>query len=455
MQELKIGFIGVNSNLLNGKQNIKVFENSIKLLTEIVKPHQLVYFKDVLVDTSEGQEKLTNLIEEWDEIKFDLIIIQSVGFGLGAGPVDIAMSQKDVPIVLWALPEPDLKEGNGLQRNSWCGVNMHSAHLSKLGVRYEYIYGLPGQEVELKLKKIIKIFEVIKKLRKSTIGAIGARVPGYYDSNFDELSLRKSLGIKFEFFDMAQIFSIFDKISDKEVEDTAKKIYSFKKVNIDNYIKNSTKFYISIKKIITDYDLSAVSVKCWPDLQNILNIAACSVVSALGDLNIPVSCEGDMLGAASMLLMHYFSGDVTSLVDIADFDFKENNFLIFHCGACPTTMASERDRIEHREQSIAATHPGIANEFGLKSGSCAILRLREDNNVRGKYKMFFADGEGIEDANIIRGNTLKIKIKSNLSNFIDTIIKNGFEHHYAFGYGVDRNLLIKFCEWADIETYFV
>lgn len=332
---------------------------------------------------------------------------------------------------------------------------MHSAHLNKLGVRYEYIYGLPGQEVELKLKQIIKVFEVIKKLRKSTIGAVGARVPGYYDSNFDELSLRKALGIKFEFFDLAQVFAAFEKISDKEVEDTAKKIYSFKRVNIDDYIKNSTKFYISIKKIIAEYNLSAISVKCWPDLQNMLNIVACSVVSALGDLNIPVSCEGDMLGAASMLLMRYFNNDVTSLVDITDFDFKENSFLIFHCGACPTAMAAKRDRIEHREQSIAATHSGIANEFALKSGNCALLRLREDNDIRGKYKMFFAGGEGIEGANIIRGNTLKIKIKSDLGNFIDTIIKNGFEHHYSFGYGVKKDMLMKFCEWANIETYFV
>ena len=455
MKELKIGFIGVNSGFLNGEQNVKIFEKSIKFLSEIVKPHQLIYFSEVLVDTPESQKKLAALVEEWDEIKFDLIIIQSVGFGLGTGPVDIAMSQRNVPIVLWALPEPDLKEEVGLKRNSWCGINMHSAHLSKLGVRYEYIYGLPGQEVELKLKQIIKVFEVIKKLRKSTIGAIGARVPGYYDSNFDEFSLRKALRIKFEFFDLAQVFAAFDKISDKEVEDTAKKIYSFKKVNIDNYIKNSTKFYISIKKIITEYNLSAISVKCWPDLQNMLNIVACSVVSALGDLGIPVSCEGDMLGAASMLVMHYFNNDVTSLVDIADFNFKENDFLIFHCGACPTAMAAEKTKIEHREQSIAATHPGIANEFALKSGSCALLRLREDNNIRGKYKMFFADGEGIEGANIIRGNTLKIKIKSNLGNFIDTIIKNGFEHHYAFGYGVNKDLLMKFCEWKDIETYFV
>ena len=36
MKELKIGFIGVNSGFLNGEQNVKIFEKSIKFLSEIV-----------------------------------------------------------------------------------------------------------------------------------------------------------------------------------------------------------------------------------------------------------------------------------------------------------------------------------------------------------------------------------------------------------------------------------
>jgi len=454
MKGLRIGFVGVNSVLLNGDENVKVFEESKKFIKELAKPNQLMIFEEVLVDNLESQGKLANLVEEWGELSFDLIILQSVGFGLGAGPVDIAMSQKGVPIVIWSLPEPGLTEGTGLKRNSWCGANMHTAHLNKLGVKYEYIYGMPGKDVEYDLKKIIKVFEVTKRLRKSTIGAIGGRVPGYYDSNFDELSLRKSLGIKFEFFDLAQVFALFEGITEKEVKDTADKIYPKNRVDIDDYLANNVKLYIAIRKIVEEYGLSGLSVKCWPDMQNLLNIVACSTVSALGDVGIPSSCEGDMLGAVSMLIMNYFSDDVTTLMDIVDFDFKDNNFLIFHCGACPTKMASDKGSVEYRTQSIVAAHCGIASEFALKEGQCGLMRLREDNEIKGKYKMLFVGGEGIKGPNVIRGNSLKIKT-DDVGKMVDTIIKEGFEHHYAFGYGIDGDLLAKFCQWNNIDKFFV
>ncbi len=455
MKELRIGFIGINSVLLNGDENVKIFEDSKKFIKELVKPNQLMVFEEVFVDNLQSQGKLANLIDEWGELSFDLIIIQSVGFGLGIGPVDLAMSQKNVPIVIWALPEPGLAEGVALKRNSWCGANMHTAHLNKLGVKYEYIYGMPGKDVEFDLKKIIKVFEVMKRLRNSTIGAIGGRVPGYYDSNFDELSLRKSLGIKFEFFDLAQVFALFDKITEKEVSDTASEIYSKKRVDIEDYLTNSVKLYIAIKKIVAEYGLSALSVKCLSVMQNICDIAACSPIIALGDVGIPSSCEGDMLGAASMLIMNYFNGDVTTLMDIVGFEFENNNFLIFHCGACPTKMASDSKSIEYRKQSISDTHPGITSEFALKAGKCGLLRLREDNDIRGKYKMLFIEGEGIKGPNLIRGNSLKIKINGDVTKMVEIIIKEGFEHHHAFGYGIRKDLLLKFCEWNNIDTLFM
>lgn len=455
MRELRIGFMGVKASVIENEINIKVFEDSKHLVRELSKNHMVEICEEILIDTLEGQRKFFEINEKWCDARFDLIIVQSVGFGLGIAPVELAISQKDTHIVLWALPEPDLREGVEQKRNSWCGINMHASHLNKIGVKFEYIYGFPDDlELISKLKEIIRVFEVIKKLRKSTIGAFGSRVPGYYDSNFDELSLRKALGIRFEFFDLAQVFSEFSKIKDKEVMETVGMIYPFKKINVDEYIQNSIRLYISIKRLIQEYNLSALSIKCWPDMENILNIMPCSVISRLGDDGIPTACEGDMLGTVSMLILNYFNEDVTSLMDIYDFDFKRNAFLIFHCGSCPTKMAVNKSVIEHKQHSVVSTHVGIVNEFGLKPGKCGILRLREDNIYRNKYKIFFAEGEGLIGPNLIRGNTLMIKVSVDLNKFIENIIYNGFEHHWAFGYNINKDMLLKFCDWLNIETCF-
>ena len=456
MKNLKIGFLGITSNLLWGESSKKMYEESKKLLVELAEPHKVVAVDNFFNDSSDGVKKITKLIEKWEDTRFDLVIIQSVGFGLGIGPVDIGMTQVNTPIVMWAVPEPEFKEGGLLEKNSWCGVNMHTSHLYKLGIKYDYIYGTPEDEiVKSNLKNIIKVAEVIKKLRYTYIGAFGGRVPGYFDSNFDELSLRKSLGIKFEFIDLSEVLAEFDKISENEVKEVANKIYFGKRVSIDKYINNSAKLFISIKRIIERYNLSAVALKCWPDFQNLLEISACSVMGALGDEYIQVSCEGDMLGAVSMLIMSSFNNDVSSSMDISDFDFNRNSFYIYHCGSCPTKMAINKKTIEHRGHSLFDKNPGIVSEFYLKTGSCGVLRLSEDKVYKGKYRMFFAEGEGVKGT-YIRGNNLEIKLKnSNINKFIETIIKNGFEHHYALGYSISKENLLKFCDWLDIETFFL
>lgn len=456
MKALKIGFIGVTSCLLFDESSKKMFEESKKLVIESARHHKVEVSKDFFDDSPAGVKKFNGLVEEWEETRFDLIIVQSIGFGLGIGPIDISMTQTNASVVLWAVPEPKLKEGGLLEKNSWCGVNMHSSHLHKLGIKYEYIYGTPEDEIiKSRLKDIIIVAEVIKTLRHSTIGSIGGRVPGYYDSNFDELSLRKALGIKFEFIDLSEVLAEFDKISENEVKTISDKIYSGKKINIEKYIDNSARLFISIKKIITRYDLSAVSLKCWPDIQKLLDISPCSVMGALGDENIPVSCEGDMLGAASMLILSLFNSDVTSLMDISDFNFNNNSFYIYHCGSCPTKMADNKTNIEHRPHSLLDKNPGIVSEFYLKTGKCGLIRLSEDNVYKGKYRMFFAEGEGIKGLHI-RGNNLEIKLLNNdIDKFINTIIKNGFEHHYAFGYNISKEVLLLFCNWLNIDTFFI
>ncbi|MCL4385614.1 MAG: hypothetical protein M1326_04780, partial [Cyanobacteria bacterium] len=283
---LKIGFIGVDSILFDDDPNIKLFEESKEFIKKAVEPHQIVFSEGIFIDRPESQRELINLIEKWEEVRLDLIIVQSVGFNTTSiSPLDVALSQKNVPIVLWALPEPEFKKDASLQKGSWCGINMQAFNLKRVGVKYEYIYGLPGNEILLKIKEILKVFEVIKKLRKSTIGAIGSRPPGYYDASLDELSLRKALGIRFEVFDLAEVFSNFESISRKEIEEVSKQLYPINKTDIDTYIENSTKLYISIKKLVKEYDLAALTVKCWPDMERLLKIIPCSVVGALGNLN--------------------------------------------------------------------------------------------------------------------------------------------------------------------------
>ena len=72
-------------------------------------------------------------------------------------------------------------------------------------------------------------------------------------------------------------------------------------------------------------------------------------------------------------------------------------------------------KVDYCRQSINVSHEGIAVEFPLKTGRCSIMRLREDNTKRNSYKMFYAEGEGIDTPNAFRGNSLEIKVEKDIN----------------------------------------
>ena len=58
---------------------------------------------------------------------------------------------------------------------------------------------------------------------------------------------------------------------------------------------------------------------------------------------IAVSCEGDVQGAISMLLLNYISNTEKSstLLDLATFDREADAVLMWHCGVSPRHFANE------------------------------------------------------------------------------------------------------------------
>ncbi len=63
MKKLKIGFIGFASNLLINESNKKIYKDSKKFLSELVKPHKVEMCSEVFLDNKESQQRLNNLIE--------------------------------------------------------------------------------------------------------------------------------------------------------------------------------------------------------------------------------------------------------------------------------------------------------------------------------------------------------------------------------------------------------
>ena len=86
----------------------------------------------------------------------------------------------------------------------------------------------------------------------------------------------------------------------------------------------------------------ALAVQCWPSFQDDFQVAPCMAYSLLGSEDgFAVSCEGDVPGAVTMLLMNSMSTvhGSSTLLDLTALDYESDAALLWHCAGDTPTLS--------------------------------------------------------------------------------------------------------------------
>ena len=98
---------------------------------------ELLPYPDLVIEVADAKAAAKKFREE----EVDLIVIQNGTFAAADLTVELATATT-VPLVLWAIPEPDV-HGQRLLANSFCGANLNSSSLVKLNKKFKYFYAWP------------------------------------------------------------------------------------------------------------------------------------------------------------------------------------------------------------------------------------------------------------------------------------------------------------------------
>ena len=200
------------------------------------------------------------------------------------------------------------------------------------------------------------------------------------------------------------------------------------------------------------YSLDSFAVRCWPEFSDIFGIAPCAVLGMLSDNGYPTSCEGDVPGAVTMAILRLLAGGgIPFFVDLISYDEESNSGVVWHCGAAPVSLCRkfEETQLRLHMRVDGGDKKGVTNDFSLKGGRVTLAKL--DQDVDGNYRMLIAPGTAIDTEPFIRGNPLTIRFDDPVPKLIDTILKKGFEHHYAVIHADVKKELLLLCEWMKIE----
>jgi len=444
MQRLRVGYLCLARRSFDIDYAEALFEESLAALQAM--DVDLVHVSGLSIDEDECKAHAEHLLAE----RVDVAIVQYATFSLGALMPGIAQ-RLPMPLILWGVPEPTLGGGK-LRSNSLCAINMNAHTLMRLGREYEYVFCHP-KDVAAQLKDILSVMYCLKRLRNTRLGLVGYRVPGFYTSTFDELGLRRLTGVEVHHVTLAEVLEETRQVDEAACAKEGEAIRSEAcRIEVpDHEIDKAAALYLAFRKIVEQYELDALAVKCWPEFPSLYSIAACSTIGRLNHHGIVTSCEGDTLGAVTMLMERYLTGESPIFMDFVHIDEEDNTGIAWHCGAAPVCLSADPSQVELCLHTTVegGGKKGIAAEFAIRGGSPATLaRLSAGRN---DLRLFFAGGEAVDKGKELRGNPLSIRFDSPVRHVVDVIMKEGLEHHYAVVHADVRPQLRLLAKWLGIE----
>jgi len=394
--------------------------------------------------------------------KFDGVILCLPNFGDENGAA-IALRDVNVPILIQAYPDTEGKLDFAHRRDAFCGKISIADVFNQVGIKYTIFPPHtchPGsEEFKKQLIDFKGICNVVGNMKRMNVGSIGIRPTAFKTIRYDEIALQ-NYGINVEAFDLLQLFDYMDKVdtgSDYFVE-TKKKIAGASDTSAvpDEQLETMSKLYLGLKQMIADYDLHALAIRCWSDMQNALKITPCLVNGLFHSERIPVACETDVCNAIAMYALQCAADEPPICMDWNNnFNDEENKCILFHCGnVAPEQMTEKGNTISHKMLDKGKEElGGIAwgcNQGRIRQSPITYMSSKTSN---GKLSFYLGEGkvtaDDIEDGFFGIAGVVEIP---NLQKVLLGVCKSGYRHHVSLTFGeVETILREAFCTYLGYE----
>ncbi len=388
------------------------------------------------VETAEEGRRYAAFLRE-NAGRYDGVILSLPNFGDETGAIS-ALQDCGVPILLQAYPDEVGKMDFQHRRDSFCGK------FSVMDVFYQY--GLPFTTLEPhvthpaspefagQLEEFAAVCRIVKRMKRATVGAIGARTTAFKTVRYDELTLQRK-GITVETYDLSELFMRVRDSGQKGDRIAAKRERLLGYTDFHDVPEGKVdvlaKIGVALDDIIEENNLDAIALRCWIEIEKELGVSPCVLLSEMGDRGIVAACELDVCNAVPMLALAAASEKSATLLDWnnnhgADLD----KCILFHCGPVPQSLMAGKGRIV--EHPMFAKSFGAGCGWGCNSGRIAASPITFASSKTEKGELVFYLGEGrftgdpIEEGYFGCAGVVEIP---GLQHKLRAIGLGGFRHH--------------------------
>ncbi len=354
-----------------------------------------------------------------------------------------ALQDAGVPILMQAYPDEIGKLDFAHRRDAFCGkfsvTDVFYQYKIPFTVMKPHVVHPLSEEFGQNLRDFAAICRVVKGMKRFNLGCIGARTTAFKTVRFDEVALQR-YGINVESFDLSELIDFVNKKREDDPAvlakiDRLKGYADFTKVPAGNLL-TLAKISVVLDEYIENYRLDALTLRCWNELETILRVCPCVLISELNDRGVVCSCEIDLTSAITMRAIALASGQPAACLDWNNnYGGDEDKVILFHCGpVAQSLMAGKGTVTEHK--MFAKGDPGSG--WGTNEGRIKAMDMTFSNGFteNGKFKVYVSEGRFTDDP-IEReffgcGGVAEIL---DLQNKLIRLARGGFKHHTTVGTG--------------------
>jgi len=360
-----------------------------------------------------------------------------------------ALRDAGTPILMQAYPDEIGKMDFKNRRDAYCGkfsvTDVFTQCKAPFTVMKPHAAHPLSDAFAQNLRDFAAVCRIVKGMKRFTIGAIGARTTAFKTVRFDEIALEK-YGITVESFDLSELVYKVQNLDEKDGR-IIKKIK-----RLSEYTNCSTvpgekmnmlaKISVIIDEYIETYHLDAITLRCWNEMETVLRVCPCVLLSELNDRGIVASCEIDLCSAITMQAINLASEQPTAVLDWNNnYGEDENKVILFHCGPVAQSLMADKGIVtEHK--MFAKNDPGSG--WGCNEGRIKAFPMTYANcqTKDGKLIAYVSEGEFtddiIEDGFFGCGGVAKI---DHLQDKLLKLARGGFKHHTSVGVGHLKNII--------------
>ncbi|MBN1139604.1 MAG: L-fucose/L-arabinose isomerase family protein [Anaerolineae bacterium] len=402
-----------------------------------------------------GPEELVTNLEETRAVArqladqpLDLLVVLQATFADSTMVMRLA-ELVDAPLLLWAVPEE--RKGGRLRLNSFCGINLGAHALRRSGYRYESIYAPPQDPAALdKIHTLAVAGRARRLLRQTRLGRVGENPDGLDSCKLDKGALARHFGLDVVQVELVDIFEAAKKADSPQVDaleqDLSSKLEGLPALD-RAAVRRTLSSYLALRQRAQEERLAGLAVRCWPEFFTELGCAACGAMSMLSDEGTPCSCEADVNGTVTQLMLQWLSGEAAFGTDLVSFDLDEDVAVVWHCGLAPLSMADPA--VRPRATVHSNRRLPLLMEFPLKPGRVTIARLSE---ATGSYRLVVGSGEMLRAPMSFTGTSGVLRFDRPAAKILDTFLGEGLEHHISLTYGDHVPSLLALARMLDLPV---